>query len=335
MGAPMAGFSGGALAAAVTDAGGLGFIAAGHLDQIANLRKEIDMYHELVQKPAQLCLGFIGYSSMANGSTDRVMQVIQDYKPFAVQFFAPAVVGDNAKQAQSLGSLVLAQVGSLEDAKCALEAGVDCIIAQGREAGGHGLRPELASPVIMLAAKIFDMVRESESKPSVLAAGGFADGKGLVQALNVGCDGVVFGTRLYASKESLGQASFKQRLVEATVADVVRTRTFDAILNTGSKNPWPSPFDSVGCVRNQTTDQWDQQSMEALESALETDNTILQTVQRANREGDAHWGLVHAGESVGAIHSIESANKILISAEEEALRILKKQLSPLVYIDNE
>jgi nitronate monooxygenase len=331
MGAPMADVSGGALAAATAKGGGFGFVAAGHLRDFEGLRREIDIFKQLSATTSyrnNLGIGFIGYSSMANGNTDRVLQVIEEHRPFAVQFFAPAVVGDNVKEAQALGSLVMAQVGSEEHAQEALEAGVDCIIVQGREAGGHGLRPELAIATFSLASSILEMVKSTPAadRPSVLAAGGIADGKGLAAALALGCDGVVFGTRLYASHEAMGHNSFKQRLATATVSDVLRTRTFDTIMNTGSPNPWPEPFDSVGCVQNDTTKRWELQPIDNLIASLSSDPSILQIVVDANIRGDIDIGLVHAGASVAKINAVESATQIIERSEQEALHIIQEQL---------
>ena len=136
VGAPMAGVSGGLLAAATANAGALGFIAAGHLEDYDKLRQEIKIFRENTCTvpndffpPSHLAIGFLGFSSMKDG-LGRIEAVLKEHRPSVVQFFAPAVMGDNIQLAQSMGALVMAQVGCEKHAIEALEAGADCIIAQ-------------------------------------------------------------------------------------------------------------------------------------------------------------------------------------------------------------
>ena len=107
MGAPMAGVSGGSLAAAVQRAGGLAFIAAGHLNNPEGLAAQVGVYHSEagevgeagrgVGEPQPMCgLGFIGYSSMAGGNLDKLAAAIDEHKPTVCQFFAPAICDGGA-----------------------------------------------------------------------------------------------------------------------------------------------------------------------------------------------------------------------------------------------
>ena len=154
----MAGVSGGALAFETCRAGGLGFIAAGHLinDQsLESLEREIKVFRDLsssfsVDYP--LCIGFIGHSTFGKDSPgwDYVRRILEEYRPASIQIFAPAMSKDlptnlatfspsiqnNVELCQSYGCQVVAQVGSVKGALEAMEAGVDCLIAQGTEAGG-------------------------------------------------------------------------------------------------------------------------------------------------------------------------------------------------------
>ena len=113
--------------------------------------------------------------SMRDGPA-RLEAVLSEHKPEVVQFFAPAVIGDNVKRAQASGAKVMAQVGCERDAVEALRAGADTIIAQGKEAGGHGLRAPFGSSTLPLAARIVRLAEEEtlgdERKVTVLAAGG-------------------------------------------------------------------------------------------------------------------------------------------------------------------
>ena len=154
----MAGVSGGALAFQTCRAGGLGFIAAGHLindKSLESLEREIKIFQDLASSFSvdyPLSIGFIGHSTFGKDSPgwDYVQRILQEYRPASVQIFAPAISKDvpsnlatsnspiknNVEMCQSNGCQVVAQVGSIKGAKEAMEAGVDCLIAQGNEAGG-------------------------------------------------------------------------------------------------------------------------------------------------------------------------------------------------------
>jgi NAD(P)H-dependent flavin oxidoreductase YrpB (nitropropane dioxygenase family) len=165
MGAPMAGVSGGSLAFETCRAGGIGFIAAGHLNNpeaFKKLEEEIKLFRHLVSSSSSssssfpLNIGFIGHSTFGKDSPgwEYVRRILEEHQPDAVQFFAPAISAfslenvklslssssslfvDNVGMCQSYGCKVVAQVGSVRDGIEALDAGVDCIVAQGTEAGG-------------------------------------------------------------------------------------------------------------------------------------------------------------------------------------------------------
>jgi nitronate monooxygenase len=163
LGAPMAGVSGGSLAHETCRAGGLGFIAAGHLNNqeaFDELEREIATFRDLSSsdessssssRSLPLGIGFIGHSTFGKDSPgwEYVGRILEEHKPESVQVFAPTIstdlpsklsaessYHDNIGMCQSYGCRVIAQVGSVEDGIEALEAGVDCLIAQGTEAGG-------------------------------------------------------------------------------------------------------------------------------------------------------------------------------------------------------
>ena len=323
----MANVSGGLLAAATCRAGGLGFIAAGHLSNLDDLSREIDIFRDSTNDDAPLCLGFIGHSSMKDiAAWERLEKALEMHRPSVVQFFAPAVMmrqdiqESNVQLAQRYGAKVLAQVCSVSEAKQALAAGADAIIAQGSEAGGHGVRKDQGNGTLPLAARIVSI---SGSIP-VIAAGGIVDGRGLVSALALGCDGVVLGTRLWASKESLGHDSFKECLVAADSGDeVIRTNCIDQIVNSYSTIPWPRPYDSVGMLRNQTSLQWDSKASE-LQAAVVADEMIATDYKSAMCNGDHTIAAVLCGEGVGDIDAIESVHDIIYRIDHDAKDIIAK-----------
>eukprot|EP00442_Polarella_glacialis_P046880 CAMPEP_0115076450 /NCGR_PEP_ID=MMETSP0227-20121206/16440_1 /TAXON_ID=89957 /ORGANISM="Polarella glacialis, Strain CCMP 1383" /LENGTH=366 /DNA_ID=CAMNT_0002463605 /DNA_START=112 /DNA_END=1212 /DNA_ORIENTATION=- len=342
MGTPMAGVSGGTLAAATARGGALGFIAAGHLSDPSALAEQVALFRALAPPEAPLCIGFVGYSSMSGGF-GRLQAALDDHRPSVVQFFAPALVPDadgcawgNVAVAKKAGSKVVLQVGSVEEAKRALEAEADCIVAQGREAGGHGLRTELGSGTLPLAARVAELARGSERllRPCVLAAGGITCGKGLAAALALGCDGAVLGTRLWASAEALGKDSLKRALVEAEADDVLRTTVFDTLANAYSPTPWPAPFDSVGALHNKTSKRWHgkEDELEALLAGGQGAETIA-VFRAAVQAGDAESATVLAGEGVGAIGAIEPAEHIILRIEVEAIDQIRR-MSGAIYVSS-
>lgn len=340
----MAGVSGGSLAYQTCRAGGLGFIAAGHLDSeksFQKLEREIKIFRDLAKSSSSslpLGIGFIGHSTFGEESPgwDFVQRILEEHRPESVQIFAPAIskapshvvesspsYTHDVAVCQSYGCRVIAQVGSVKDGVDALAAGVDCLIAQGTEAGGHGIRRDIGNSTLSLTARLVRLAKEERREIPVLAAGGIVDGRGLVAALGLGADGVVLGTRLWASEEALGSTAYKNALVNAgSCDDVVRTRVFDTVWNSQRERKWPYPFDSSGTLRNDTTAAWDT-SISALEVELNSDKTSL--VEKLNHAEEAALpdkGCVYSGQGVGEIVSIEPAHDIVMQIEKSAIETL-------------
>jgi nitronate monooxygenase len=315
----MAGVSGGLLAAETCRAGALGFIAAGHSDNLEQIEDQVKLFSQSAPKDAPLAIGFISHSTCKNGDFSRLEHVLKHHHPQVVQFFAPAIVESksqtNIDLAHHYHAKVLVQIGSVREAREAIDAGVDGIIAQGSEAGGHGLRRDLGNGTLSLAARVAKIASEIP----VLAAGGIVDGRGLAAALALGCDGIVLGTRLLASKEALGREDHKHLLTLSEPDDCIRTTVVDQIANSYSAWPWPDPFDSVGVLRNDLTKEWDSKSHIELEASLDQ---LAYLHQNAVKHGDMNFGRVYAGEGVGDIESVESAFDIIRGIHEEATRIV-------------
>lgn len=327
MGAPMAGVSGGALAAETCRAGGLGFIAAGHCINsscLQELEDEIAIFRQKCSTEP-LCIGWIGFSSFGNEERFRLYEeVLTKHKPAVVQFFAPSISHHpstqktNVEMAKDHNAKVLLQVGSVAEGLKAIESGADGIIAQGSEAGGHGLRREMGSGTLPLAARLVQLAAQAPHHPIVLAAGGIADGRGVAAALALGCDGAVLGTRLWASKEALNKESLKQKLAATTSGDgVERTRAFDQIINTYTATPWPSPYDSVGALRNELTEKWSVPQELDKELAREG-SELVANFKAATKGGDPTIAQVLSGEGVGEIDAIESTHDIMARIDQEA-----------------
>jgi nitronate monooxygenase len=330
MAPPMIGVSGGVWNAAVHKAGALGFLAAGHLGDVESVKKEIALYRKLTQKNdtttskrPPLSLGFIGHSATSSSSIEqwtKYEQLLQDEQPSFVQFFAPAITRHpttgqtNVQMAQDYGALVMAQVGNYQSAVEALEAGVDALIVQGSEAGGHGLRPPLGRGLLPLLA---DVKSIAPAETPVLAGGGISTGQTAAAVLCAGADGVVIGTRLWASKEALGNTASKQAMVDAVSCDAaIRTTVVDQIQNHYTPFPWPQPYDSLGVLQNKVTETWEGKS-EELSQVLGSDVCPSVAYRIACRDGDVTNGSVLSGQGVGQINAIDSVETIVATIAKE------------------
>ena len=199
------------LAAAVSNAGGLGVVGASRLPRDF-LRERIGGTRELTDRPfgANVLIPDDGSEESRAELREYVAGVVEERPPVLVLFAgdpAPHVDGAHAN-----GVKVFVQVGSPEEARAAADAGVDGVIAQGYEAGGHvGARHAL---FVTLPA-IVDAV----SPLPVLASGGIADGRGLAAALALGAQGVSLGTRFVATEEAFVPEEYKRRIVESRASD--------------------------------------------------------------------------------------------------------------------
>ena len=175
------------MAAEVCRAGGLGFIAAGYFQPNNNndnnnwsttAEEQIQLFYQ-ARKDANypLCVGFIGHAALNSPQGwDRFQKLLEQHRPAVVQFFAPSILQHpddanitNVTLAKDYGAKFVAQVGNVAEAELALAANVDAIIAQGSEAGGHGLRRSVGNGTLPLVSQIASM---APNDMPVIAAGG-------------------------------------------------------------------------------------------------------------------------------------------------------------------
>jgi len=231
--APMAGVSGGRLAAAVSKAGGLGLIGGGYGDADW-LMREFDAAGD-----ARIGVGFITWSLARK---PELLVLALDRNPAALMLsfgdFRPFLQKIRDQQTK-----LIVQVQTLEQAHDAVGAGVDAIVVQGTEAGGHGgTRSTL--PFVPAVVDI------AEGTP-VIAAGGIADGRGLAAALALGASGALCGTTFFASDESLANENAKQTAVDGSGDDTERSSVFDMARGLD----WPSDW-NLRTMRNAFTRRW-------------------------------------------------------------------------------
>jgi nitronate monooxygenase len=294
--APMGFVSGGALAAAVSAAGGLGLIGGGYADA-----EWVD--HEFAAAGNQrVGCGFITWAMARRpAALDEAMR----HAPAAVMlsFGEAAPFIPRIKKA---GAFVICQVHSVRQARQVLGEGADVIVAQGTEAGGHGGGVRSTFPLVPAVA---DMVAQSGLDVLVVAAGGIADGRGLAASLMLGADGALIGTRFLAATESLAAPAAKARVVSASGDDTLRTKVFDIVRG----YDWPAEFCGRALV-NRFSRTWHGQE-EALTTAGAGERGRYAAAAAA---GDVDTAVVFAGEGADLIHDIEPAGVILNRTVAEA-----------------
>jgi len=188
-----------------------------------------------------------------------------------------------------------------------MDAHADVIVAQGTEAGGHGH----SEPLLTLLPQVVDACPATP----IVAAGGIADGRGLAAALMMGAQGVLMGSRFYASQESDGHPEAKRRIVAAEGGQTVRSIIFDL----SRRNRWPDPY-TGRVLRNRHAETWLGREIE-LEARMEE---IAGDYAVARERGDFDIVGVIAGESCTLIHDIPPAGEIVERVVAEAERTIAR-----------
>ena len=273
--------SGWRLAAAVSNAGGLGLIGAG------------SMHPETLQEHIQKCKAATSRSFGVNvpllyPEIDKIMKIIteEDVKIVFTSAGNPSLWTSFLKER---GVTVVHVVSSVKFAKKAEQAGVDAVVAEGFEAGGHNGREETTTLVLI------PMVRDSISIP-LIAAGGIASGRTMLAAEVLGAEGVQVGSRFAASVESSAHQNFKQRIIETSEGDTMLTM---------------KQLTPVRLIRN----KFFQQVAEAEQRGASAEE-LKQLLGRARAkkgifEGDLEEGELEIGQVAAAIRDIKPAGDIL------------------------
>jgi nitronate monooxygenase len=210
------------------------------------------------------------------------------------------------------GVPLICQIQRLEQLPACLEAGAAVIVAQGAEAGGHGMSGVQARATFSLVPELADALAQHSPSAMLLAAGGIADGRGLAAARVLGADGVVMGTRLWASAESLASAGAVAAALKANGDETARSAVFDVL----RRKAWPAEFD-FRALRNRLHRQWELR-MDALRASPEAARAEYDAGVAAQDFDRAH---VTVGEAVGLMHDAPSAAVLIerITRQAEAL----------------
>ncbi len=299
--APMAFAGGGALATAVSRAGGLGLIGGGYGDPTW-----LDEQFSAAQG-ADVGVGFITWSLKQSPS---LLTGVLKYKPRAVMLS----FGDPrpfVEEIRAAGAKLICQCQSIDHVWDAIDAGADVMVAQGAEAGGHGASRGLVSFVPEAA----DLIAAHAPGISLVAAGGIADGRGLAAAVMLGAEGVLMGTRFWASTEALVAKRHHDAIVEATGDETIRTTTPDI----ARQIRWPRGF-TARVRQNTFTQRWHGRE-DDLEASIKVEGPKY---RMAFAEGDPDNTGVWFGEAAGIIRSVDSAGEIVARIVREAEALLSQ-----------
>ena len=319
--AGMGSVAGPELVAAVSEAGGLGVLGVSGASA-EGVRSRIAATRELTKRPigANVIIDEAGWATSAEDRElvrAEVAAAIEEKVGVLVLFW-----GDPApyvELARGSGVPVLVQVGSLDEAEASAAAGVDGIIVQGLEAGGH----------VRAKSSIWDLlpaVVAAVSPLPVLASGGIGDGAGVARALQLGAQGVSLGTRFVASEESAAHPEYKRRIVESGAKDTVHTEDLYDIY-------WPGA--PTRTLRNRTFEEWDAAGRPP-PGQRPGEGTAVGTLRLpsgepyelpryggagsplASFEGDLDYQAMWAGESVEVVHEVLPAADIVRRLVEDA-----------------
>jgi nitronate monooxygenase len=299
--APMAFAAGGNLAATVTGAGGLGLIGGGYGDAEWVEREFLEA------RNARVGCGFITWSLSRR---PELLDLALTHSPVTVMlsFGSPMPFVPRIKAA---GAKLICQVQSMEHTREAVAAGADVIVAQGAEAGGHGM----IRATVTLVPEIADYLAKVAPEIVLVAAGGIADGRGLAAMLMLGADGVLIGSRFWASAEALVNPAFQNAALSADGDSTIRTTVVDV----ARKIEWPKPF-SARVMKTRFVEEW--HGREAELAKPEVVGREMQRYVTAMQKGDPDNTGVWVGEATGLIHDVQPAADLLQKIARDAEHLL-------------
>ncbi len=315
--APIGGAATPALAAAVSNAGGLGMLPL-TFDEPETVRDLIRQTRQLTARP------FGANFILQWPQQERLQACLEEGVP-VVSFFwgdpSPYIAAVHAA-----GSLVMQTVGSAAEARRVRDAGVDILVAQGWEAGGHVWGQVATLPLV---PRVVDAVAPAP----VVAAGGIADGRGLAAVLALGAAGAWIGTRFLASHEADAHPVYKQKVLQAAETDTVYSRLFDG--------GWPDA--PLRTLRNSTVTNWEASGSppsgerpgegEVVATWIDDGSPILRyssVLPNSMKTGELEALALYAGQSAGMVTRLQSASEIVKELADEAIRSLQRcvQLLP-------
>ena len=298
----------GHLAAAVSNAGGLGVIGAGSNMSRDELRSEINLVKSMTDQPFGVDILFATVRAQGDVAA-KYTKSVQEMVDVVIEEKVPVLISglgsprDVVPAAHDANIFVMSVCGAVRHAEKSAADGVDAVIASGVDGGGHVGRigTAILIPAIVDAVDI-----------PVIGGGGLADGRGLAAALSFGAQGVWMGTRFIATKESRSHDNYKNIIVDTDSTGTIVTRAH-------SGKP-------CRLIDNAYTRSWASRESEILPYPLQVRQFGEPASDLGRIEGDIENGVLPAGQSVGLIHEIKSAGNIVKDVILEAENALKRIL---------
>ncbi|KAI8960390.1 inosine monophosphate dehydrogenase [Daldinia sp. FL1419] len=331
--APMGGVTNIRLAAEVTKAGGLGFMQAGRdfypgSAALKSLDDQLTQAWQLLNLESSkddssytlpVGVGVVTHMPSAKHFGETVVPILKRHRPAAIWLFAPSPDAPEThstivKEIRSRGSpwkpKIAVQVGTVAAAREAVAYGVDIIVAQGIDAGGHQWAS--GAGIVSIVPEVADLVREFPDKDlAVWAAGGIADGRGVAAALALGAEGAVLGTRYMVAPESDAQDYKRKALISTSDggSNTVKSQIHDHI--TGEMN-WPAIYDGRAIVTPTYHDH-------VAGVPLDENSRRLNA---AKDSGDVSRLVIWSGTGVGLIKKEQPAAEITKEVRDEAIKVI-------------
>lgn len=315
-----------ALAASVSRAGGIGFLAGGaSLDALdKNLQQVSSLFNESgnANYPEGILPIGIGFQ-VWTCDVKVAVSVVRRHVPAIIWLFAPkedhelATWSKEVRDVSDQRTRIWVQVGTLHEAQRAVElASPDVLVLQGSDAGGHGLVK--SASIISLVPEVVDWLARSNLDIPVLAAGGIVDGRGVASGLSLGAIGAVMGTKFLASNEAGIAKGWQRELIKTTDggSSTIRSTLCDRLKEI---HGWPEIFDGRAIANKGHDDEKDGMS--------DRDNIALYKQEQA--QGDSAWGthgrmVTYAGTGVGIIQEVKPAEEIVRSVMSDAKAALQR-----------
>lgn len=284
------------LAAAVSEAGGLGQIAVAGLADATRLRAEIRKARRLTDAPfgVNFPVGHLAIDALLDAAVEEGIAAVS---------FTGGNPRAYVRRLERSGIRVLVLVSGPEQARKAEQAGADVIATVGFEGGGHIGRSDLttmvAVPLVTRAVKV-----------PVLAGGGIADGNGLAAALALGADGVEVGTRFVAVREAFAHDNYKAAVVAADASATVVVKR------------------SLGTPGRALANAWTERILAAEAEGRSPDTIVSMTRGDANERGVVHGdmetGLLWAGQAAAIVRDVPTAGEVVERMVEEARQAVER-----------
>ncbi|KAB1997319.1 hypothetical protein ERO13_D12G015900v2 [Gossypium hirsutum] len=305
------------LVAAVANAGGLGLLRAPDWESPDYVKELIRKTRKLTDKP-------FGVGVILPFPHKENVKAILEEKVAVLQLYWGECSKELVIEAHNAGVKVVPQVGSLEEAKKAINVGVDAIIVQGREAGGHVIGQE---GLISLLPRVVDLV--GDHGIPVIAAGGIVDARGYVAALALGAKGICMGTRFLATHESYAHPTYKRKLIEydkTEYTDVFGRARWPGAPHRVLQTPFFCDWKCLNAQENETNQPIIGRTI--IHGVEREIRRFAGTVPNPTTTGDIESMVMYAGQSVGLIKEILPAGQVVKKLVEAAQLLIHQTFNP-------